>query len=267
MAPFRAFPKRADDGPQTEVSLAELLASDLFKNGAFAPPPDVIQNLTNPDDIGSVLIIITAIGLVVIFICVFLRGWTKFMILGSPVRMAWSDLTFTLAILTIIAVFVAGFVATTGYGGVLGIHQWDVSLSRFFTRQSLVSLSVICTFNHLALGLIKVTIFLTYIELFANLKRIRILCILGGLTTGAFYLAIFIASCVLSFPHGNETFASHILTDAPFHIENISYPVAAVGLTIDLYLFVVPLVAVCRMKGWKRPKKIGAALIFAIGFL
>lgn len=120
MAPFRAFPKRADDGPQTEVSLAELLASDLFRNGAFAPPPDVIQNLTNPDDIGSVLIIVTAIGLVVIFICVFLRGWTKFMILGSPVRMAWSDLTFTLAILTIIAVFVAGFVATTGYGGGTG---------------------------------------------------------------------------------------------------------------------------------------------------
>ncbi|KAJ8059428.1 hypothetical protein OCU04_012372 [Sclerotinia nivalis] len=261
------FFKRADSGPQTDASLADLPASILSKVEALAPPAGITPNLTNPEDIGSILVAITAVGLVVISTCVFIRGWMIFKVARGPPRFAWSDFTFTLAFLTIIVLFAAGIVSVTGYGGTIGIHQWDVALSRLFMRQSLISLSIISALYPLALGLVKVTIFLTYIELSAGVAWIRISCTIYALITGAFYLSLCIASFVLIFPHGNETFASHLFTDAPLRLQKTSFPTAAIGMTIDIFLFIVPLIAISKLKGLNCRKKIGAALIFATGFL
>lgn len=76
-------------------------------------------------------------------------------------------------------------------------------------------------------------------------------------------------SCTIfwSFPHIGETFVEHYLKAVGvIKSQELSMPTAAVGLAIDVYLCLVPALAVSGLR-MQRKKKIAVMLIFMTGFL
>ncbi|KAJ8059425.1 hypothetical protein OCU04_012369 [Sclerotinia nivalis] len=266
MAPIIRLFERADPAStQTNTALTQLPESVLSTIGALAPPAGVTANFVNPDSIRGVLIATSSVGIAVLIICVGIRAWTIFKLLGKPIKWAWSDVTFTLGALFSLATFITLILTTTATGQV-GVHQWDAPLSKIFATRSIIPLSMMGFLTPLSLGFIKITIFLTYIELFSRNRWIRISCWVGAALTGAFYLAIMIASVIFSFPHSGETYVTHLFSADSNRAIELSIPTAAVGMAIDIYLFIVPLVAVSGLK-MKRRKKIGVASLFATGIV
>ncbi|KAF7852715.1 hypothetical protein EAF04_010909 [Stromatinia cepivora] len=91
-------------------------------------------------------------------------------------------------------------------------------------------------------------------------------CTIGLSITIIWYVPIVIAACILAIPLGNETWVTHLFTSRSNHQRDLSIPTAAVGLALDCYFFILPLIAVSKLK-MKPRKKLGVALIFATGFL
>lgn len=135
---------------------------------------------------------------------------------------------------------------------------------------ALTILSTWAIFSAFALGTIKVTIFLTYLELFSVLNWIRLSCYVGIALTSVFYLVLGVLYSYWGFPHGHESIVQYYVslgnTNGPTPPEVASVPMSSVGLVIDIYLFIVPLLAVSRLRMTLR-KKLGAASIFTAGFL
>lgn len=183
----------------------------------------------------------------------------------KTVRWSWSDLFFALAVVSSIGLFSISIFSTTGDGQV-GHHQYDAPLSKVFMRRATIQSCVNPLLSSFSTIFIKVTIFITYVEIFPSVKWIRVACWIGGAITVAWSSAVILIIIILSFPHGKESFASHALSKQTFVMADLSVPISSVGLALDILLFLIPVVAVFRLKANRR-KKIGLALIFGTGFL
>lgn len=136
---------------------------------------------------------------------------------------------------------------------------------------SLTILAIYSPFSIFGLGLIKVTIFLTYIELFSAISWIKISCYVGIALTSIFYAVMGSLFCYWSFPHGHQSIVQYYVSLGDQNKKSdvtqvASIPMASVGLAIDIYLFIVPLIAVSKLHMTLR-KKIGVASIFGAGIL
>lgn len=67
---------------------------------ALPPPPGVIPNLTDPDDVGPTLIIVGAVLLAVMVLALANRAYTKLCIVQ---KVSWDDLTISLSAVGAIA--------------------------------------------------------------------------------------------------------------------------------------------------------------------
>ncbi|KAJ8070893.1 hypothetical protein OCU04_001252 [Sclerotinia nivalis] len=264
---FKLLFERADGAPsQATPSVADLPPSVLAQIGAQQPPPGITANFVDPESIGGILLAFSIVGIVITSICVAIRGWVIFK-LRRPIKWAWSDTLFTVAVLAALTMFIDLILCVTGEGQT-GIHQWNVPLSKIvLPRAYFKTAAVIGLLTPICLGLIKITIFLTYIEIFSRLKWVKISCYLGIIITSIFYLIIMSCTIFWSFPHIGETFVEHYLKAVGvIKSQELSIPTAVVGLAIDVYLFLVPALAVSGLK-MQRRKKIAVMLIFATGFL
>lgn len=118
----------------------------------------------------------------------------------------------------------------------------------------------------MAFGLVKLTIWLTYIEIFASMRWVRISCYIGAAITSLWYFPVAIATLVWTTPPHGENFVYSIVSDGIFTTRKLTIPIAAVGLAIDVFLFVIPLLAVSKLH-MATKKKLGVGLIFATGAL
>ncbi|KAI9642375.1 hypothetical protein NHQ30_009179 [Ciborinia camelliae] len=99
---------RAELGPRS-YNLSQLLnlpESALSQIATLDPPPGIKRNFTNPNSIGGVLMALSCLGIIITMICVIIRAWSIFK-LASPVKWAWSDTTFALAIIAALVMFIA----------------------------------------------------------------------------------------------------------------------------------------------------------------
>lgn len=48
---------------------------------------------------------------------------------------------------------------------------------------------------------------------------------------------------------------------------DVNLPMGYIGLAIDIYLFVIPLLAVSKLKSLTFRKRVGIALLFSAGFM
>ncbi|CAD6446968.1 e7e449d0-169c-45ab-8012-9beda1504f11 [Sclerotinia trifoliorum] len=264
---FKLLLGRAEGTPShPTLSVEHLPPSVLEQIGVQQPPPGIKANFVDPESIGGVLLAFSIIGIVIMSICVAIRGWVIFKLI-RPIKWAWSDTVFTVAVLAALAMFIDLILTVTGKGQI-GIHQWNVQVSsivlssRFFKTAAVISL-----LTPICLGLIKITIFLTYIEIFSRLRWIKISCWVGIVITSIFYLIVMSCAIFWSFPHIGETFVEHYLKAVgAIKSQELSIPTASVGLTIDVYLFLIPALAVSGLK-MQRKKKVAVMLIFTTGFL
>lgn len=98
------------------------------------------------------------------------------------------------------------------------------------------------------------------------MRWLRISTYIGTLVTTAFYLGMTIAQFVFVTPRRGETFFSHQETRYQHLALVVGVPSAAVGLCIDLYILVLPIIAVSQLQ-LTTQRKIGVILVFLTGIM
>ncbi|KAF7951956.1 hypothetical protein EAE96_007253 [Botrytis aclada] len=264
MSPIIQLFRRKSPLQEQLAEIVKLPHSVLVTIPAGTPPPGVQPFSENPETLQPVVVAVCSVLFALMLICCGIRTWTKFMIM-RPVKMRWNDLTWLLALLASITCYVITMISVTGIGTV-GLHTWDYSLARLFTNYNGVGFIVPTWNTPLAFGLVKLTIWLTYIEIFTSMRWVRICCYIGAAITSLWYFPVVIATLVWTTPPRGENFVYSLISDGIFTTQKLTIPIAAVGLAIDVFLFVVPLLAVSRLH-MATKKKLGVGLIFATGAL
>ncbi|ATZ54650.1 hypothetical protein BCIN_11g00050 [Botrytis cinerea B05.10] len=264
MSPIIQLFRRKSPLQEKLAEIVKLPHSVLITIPAGTPPPGVKSLSENPETLQPVIIAVCSILFALMLICCGIRTWTKFMIM-RPVKLRWNDLTWLLALLTSITCYVITMISVTGLGTV-GLHTWDYSLARLFTNYNGVGFIVPTWNTPLAFGLVKLTIWLTYIEIFTSMRWVRVCCYVGAAITSIWYFPVVIATLVWTTPPRGKNFVYSLISDGIFTTQKLTIPIAAVGLAIDVFLFAIPLLAVSKLH-MATKKKLGVALIFATGAL
>lgn len=110
----------------------------------------------------------------------------------------------------------------------------------------------------------KLTVFLMYLQLFRPFKFLRICVYIGATITILLYGAAEICFMVFLTPKKGQSFAFVANTTRPFKAGDLSIPIAAVGLGLDIYLLILPISVVVQLHLPTR-RRIGVILIFLIG--
>jgi hypothetical protein len=109
---------------------------------------------------------------------------------------------------------------------------------------------------------LKSTFFILYLTLFAQLRWARICSWIGLIATTLSYTVFTIHSFALATPRKGQTWVSA----SQYKPLNLSTPQSILGLVIDLYILVIPVIGVSTLQlSWKR--KIGVLLIFLSGIM
>lgn len=144
----------------------------------------------------------------------------------------------------------------------MGKHMWDVSVYAALSPNLMVPSYMLTVSAPPTLGFLKVTFFILYLQLFYQLKWMRICSIIGLAVTGALYTAFTIVMFYYSTPRPGELFMPRdtVKTTA------IILPISIVGFIIDVIILVLPIAAVARLQATPK-KKFAAMLVFLTGLM
>lgn len=98
------------------------------------------------------------------------------------------------------------------------------------------------------------------------MRWLRISAYVGTLVTTTFYLGMTVVQFAFATPRRGETWFSHLLTRNEHWVSAMSVPQSAVGLVIDLYILLLPLIAINQLQLATR-RRFGVILIFMTGIL
>ncbi|KAF7920657.1 hypothetical protein EAE99_007951 [Botrytis elliptica] len=132
--------------------------------------------------------------------------------------------------------------------GIVGIHSWDISLLRLFNQRNLIALYIGTWIVYFALDFVKppLSLLLVYLEIFLGCKWIKICVYIGTKISSLFCLATTVVQFYLATHLNGVTWQSHTVSARTLKAINFSVS-TAVGLAIDVYLFILPFIAVIRM--------------------
>ena len=112
----------------------------------------------------------------------------------------------------------------------------------------------------------KITFFFLYLQIFQPMRWLRICVYIGAIFTTVFYTTMMVVQFAFATPRPGETWLYHQVTENEVHSLEMSVPQSAVGLAIDIYILVLPIIAVAQLQLPTR-RKIGVSLIFMTGLL
>ncbi len=112
----------------------------------------------------------------------------------------------------------------------------------------------------------KVTFLILYLELFRPVKIFRGLIYLGIFLLVGFYCSVLIAQMIFMTPHRGENFKTHSIFSrkAVLRTEETAIPAGIFGILIDIYILLLPILAVLRLQ-LSIKRKIGLCLVFGTG--
>lgn len=250
----------------------------LSNSPATQPPAGVESNFSNPRNQSQLLLVVTSFLLGIMGIFFLIRVYTKSFMVR---KYSWDDLTMIFAVLGS-----AAFYAASVWGvrkGKLGVHYWDITVLEVSRPDLLVPLYMLTVVFPLTMMFIKITFFFLYLQIFQPMRWLRICAYIGAVFTSLFYLAMTVVLFISSTPRPGETWFSHLAhqnhltsdTAAPQAVGDPAVPQVAgdigitqavVGLAIDIYILVLPIIAVSRLQMPTR-RRIGVMLIFLTGLL
>lgn len=114
-------------------------------------------------------------------------------------------------------------------------------------------------------ALAKTSFFLMYLQIFGPLIWLRICVYIGLFVNWGFYLAVCIASFYFMVPNPGQTWQEGFRNERYGNAINMTIPIATGSLTLDLYIFLLPLIAVSKLQLSQR-KRLGVMAVFATGF-
>ena len=105
-----------------------------------------------------------------------------------------------------------------------------------------------------------------YRQVFGPKRWMRISANLGAILTTLFYIAMSV--CAISFmtPRRGETWFHHQSSHLDRSYNKMIIPQSCVNLVLDLYILILPIVAVAKLQMAQR-RKVGIILIFMTGLL
>ncbi|QSZ36710.1 hypothetical protein DSL72_006593 [Monilinia vaccinii-corymbosi] len=238
--------------------LASLPPKLLAQLPALTPPPGIKSNFVKPYSRGYVLVTVSSI---LASLMILLYSYPSYVVLLISPTASDIDLLQLGAIL----LYVTTVLSATP-GGTVGIHQWDIPLSKVFERRNLIVMWIPTFAVSFSLGFVKLSIFLVYLETFVGLRWMRIAVYIGATISSVFYLIMTFAQLYYGTPLHGETFAEHIFTNRSITGTRWSVPMSCVGLGIDCYLFILPLIATSKLRLPMR-KKVVVMLMFGVASL
>lgn len=165
----------------------------------------------------------------------------------------------------------------------MGIHGWDLTIAQADSRnlqivRKWLQLIVITNMGtrqpaYLVLILppptflfLKITFFIMYRQVFGPMRWMRICAALGAIFTTLFYTIVFVYIIIFTTSHKKETRLYHESTPLQRLNGKFSIPQSGVNLALNLYILVLPIVAVTKLQMAPR-RKVGIILIFMTGLL
>ena len=103
-----------------------------------------------------------------------------------------------------------------------------------------------------------------YLSIFGPLRWMRISAWLGLLVNTGFYLAVLVANMILSTPRPGQSWQQAAVSE--LETLALSIPQAVGGLIIDIFILVLPIIAVSKLQ-LPPQRKLGVILIFMSGAL
>lgn len=113
---------------------------------------------------------------------------------------------------------------------------------------------------------LKATFFILYLQLFDTVKWLRFCSWVGLIFSSITYTIFTVLVFVWATPKPGESWLAH-QTSADMHKElKLSVPQSIVGLVIDLYILIIPIIGVYDLTMTTK-RKIGVMLIFLSGLM
>lgn len=112
----------------------------------------------------------------------------------------------------------------------------------------------------------KIAIFALYLQVFRPFKWMRICVYIGSAITTVFYLVATIGFIYLTVKKPGESWQMHAISKESMLVQRLFIPHRAVGLAIDLFLFILPLKAVSDLH-LPLQKRLEVMVVFLMGFL
>ncbi|MCJ1312322.1 hypothetical protein MMC25_005996 [Agyrium rufum] len=232
----------------------------MLAGPAAAPPEGVIPNLVNPYSDGSALVIVSSVLLVIMWISVTLRLVTKGFIAR---KWFWDDATCVVG--TLFATAYYGITTSSVKLGHVGTHQWDITLGELLSVPFIKISYLAAVLAPPTYFFIKITFFITYLHLFRPNRALRLAIWLGGIVTLLVYTGFFLALMILTTP-GKEGWVAHFEGPKQTSSAVLSMPLPGVGLGIDLYILVIPIIGIWNLQ-LPLQRKIGVGLVFFTAIL
>ncbi|KAF7509484.1 hypothetical protein GJ744_008047 [Endocarpon pusillum] len=223
---------------------------------ALKPPPGTTSNFDNPYNIKPEIYATVGVCLGVSTVLVWLRAYTKFVILKSH---GWEDYYSFIAWAGLVAYAVLGLIASS-YGS--GVHQWDVRIHNFVTWAKLANVMEIY-YNPL-IFITKLSILLQYIKIFAPSRTgktywsVHFLIWINLL----FYIAVMLVQIMQCLPRAkiwNPTIPGRCVD-----IANVLIVGAIINVVSDVSILVLPIHKVWHLQ-MPRNRKIGVSAVFMAG--
>ncbi|KAK0516328.1 hypothetical protein JMJ35_000931 [Cladonia borealis] len=228
----------------------------LSNTPTIQPPPGVEPNFVNPANHGQALIAVASLFLGLTSIFALARAYVKTCIVR---KYSWDDLSLFIGFVGTVSFFVTCFWGTQK--GKIGIHEWDVSIVDITSQNLLIPLYLISILLAPTMLFTKVSFFIMYLDVFHLIRWLKISAYIGGIVTALFYGAMTVCSFVFgAAPPHHET--TH---DMAISLE-LSVPQSCVGLVIDLYILILPILGVTRLQMSIR-RKVGVILVFLSAIL
>lgn len=234
-------------------------SADILNQPFHPPPPGVMPNQLNQQSRGRDLTTTCSVFLGMMISFVFVRAYTKLCIMR---KVTWDDLT-----------CLSGFLLTVIYyatcvrdvlSGYVGYHSWDVTLGQVAASDFYVLSYVQELVNPLALGFIKLSFFILYLQIFQPLPKMRTVIWINATICIMFYALIFTLNIYFSTPRQGETYFTHSFNPIVKTGIRLSVPFAAFGLVFDLVIITIPIYGVCQLQLSGR-QKLSISLLFLTG--
>ena len=113
---------------------------------------------------------------------------------------------------------------------------------------------------------LKSTFFILYLQLFEHFPGFKRCSVIGLVFTIITYTTLTVASLALDIPSQDESWIEHRPSPGMRTFAKILIPQSAIGLLIDVYILLIPVVAVSRSTMSLR-KKVDALFVFFSGAL
>ncbi|KJZ75446.1 hypothetical protein HIM_05142 [Hirsutella minnesotensis 3608] len=212
---------------------------DLCQVPALAPPPGVVPNFVDPVNLSLPTLVVG--GIFAAISCIFVAG---------RIYANWAVLDLTLV----------GYILTKCYTGIImGLHElsrhaWDVPLCSYLSDYTMKMLFTSNVFLGPTQFVVKVAILTLYLQIFAVQRPVRY-AIWGGVALCALvYLPHPIVVFIFSAPRVGHPWIDVVLSGSSTKLAFYA-PLHGIGsIIIDIYIFVLPVVILSKLKLAKKKK-------------